>query len=151
MFCPQARKLGGLLKDADRRREELKVELSGQVLEVERSRADMEELLQHNSRLQRDSEEHQALKGAYNTLLNRSEALWWNHGGIYLFVCLFELFFFLITAVVKQWRFFSSHFALWANTVQSALFPFNASKKRKNTFLCFDEVTDAGVKHVLTS
>uniref|UniRef100_A0AAX7SUN5 CIP2A N-terminal domain-containing protein n=1 Tax=Astatotilapia calliptera TaxID=8154 RepID=A0AAX7SUN5_ASTCA len=69
----EARKLGGLLKDAERRREELKVELSGQVLEVERSRADMEELLQHNSRLQRDSEEHQALKGAYNTLLNRSE------------------------------------------------------------------------------
>ncbi|XP_039908444.1 protein CIP2A homolog isoform X2 [Simochromis diagramma] len=67
----EARKLGGLLKDAERRREELKVELSGQVLEVERSRADMEELLQHNSRLQRDSEEHQALKGAYNTLLNR--------------------------------------------------------------------------------
>uniref|UniRef100_A0AAX7VGA9 CIP2A N-terminal domain-containing protein n=1 Tax=Astatotilapia calliptera TaxID=8154 RepID=A0AAX7VGA9_ASTCA len=71
----EARKLGGLLKDAERRREELKVELSGQVLEVERSRADMEELLQHNSRLQRDSEEHQALKGAYNTLLNRSERL----------------------------------------------------------------------------
>ncbi|XP_005755835.1 protein CIP2A homolog, partial [Pundamilia nyererei] len=67
----EARKLGGLLKDAERRREELKVELSSQVLEVERSRADMEELLQHNSRLQRDSEEHQALKGAYNTLLNR--------------------------------------------------------------------------------
>uniref|UniRef100_A0A3Q3C076 Cellular inhibitor of PP2A n=1 Tax=Haplochromis burtoni TaxID=8153 RepID=A0A3Q3C076_HAPBU len=71
----EARKLGGLLKDAERRREELKVELSGQVLEVERSRADMEELLQHNSRLQRDSEEHQALKGAYNALLNRSERL----------------------------------------------------------------------------
>ncbi|XP_063340583.1 protein CIP2A [Pelmatolapia mariae] len=67
----EARKLGGLLKDAERRREELKVELSGQVLEVERSKADMEELLQHNSRLQQDSEEHQALKGAYNTLLNR--------------------------------------------------------------------------------
>lgn len=70
----QARKLAGLLKDAERRREELQVELSGQVLEVERSKADMEELLQHNSRLQQDSEEHQALKGAYNALLSRSEA-----------------------------------------------------------------------------
>ncbi|XP_068998289.1 protein CIP2A [Embiotoca jacksoni] len=67
----EARKLGCLLKDAERRREDLQAALSGQVLEVERSKADMEELLQHNARLQRDSEEHQALKGAYNTLLNR--------------------------------------------------------------------------------
>lgn len=70
----QACKLGSLLKEAERRREDLQVELSGQVLEVERSKADMEELLQHNARLQQDSEEHQALKGAYNALLNRSEA-----------------------------------------------------------------------------
>uniref|UniRef100_A0A665URN6 CIP2A N-terminal domain-containing protein n=1 Tax=Echeneis naucrates TaxID=173247 RepID=A0A665URN6_ECHNA len=70
----EARKLGGLLKDAERRREDLQGELSNQVLEVERSKADMEELLQHNARLQQDSEEHQALKGAYNTLLNRSES-----------------------------------------------------------------------------
>lgn len=70
----QACKLGSLLKEAERRREELQVELSSQVQEAERSRADMEELLQHNARLQQDSEEHQALKGAYNTLLNRSEA-----------------------------------------------------------------------------
>lgn len=71
----QACKLGSLLKEAERRREDLQVELSSQVQEVERSRADMEELLQHNARLQQDSEEHQALKGAYNTLLNRSEAV----------------------------------------------------------------------------
>lgn len=70
----QACKLGSLLKEAERRREDLQVELSSQVLEVERSRVDMEELLQHNARLQQDSEEHQALKGAYNALLNRSEA-----------------------------------------------------------------------------
>ncbi|XP_039982183.1 protein CIP2A isoform X1 [Xiphias gladius] len=67
----EARKLGCLLKDAERRREDLQGELSNQVLEVERSKADMEELLQHNARLQQDSEEHQALKGAYNALLNR--------------------------------------------------------------------------------
>uniref|UniRef100_A0A3B3TV87 Cellular inhibitor of PP2A n=1 Tax=Poecilia latipinna TaxID=48699 RepID=A0A3B3TV87_9TELE len=70
----EARKLACLLKDAERRREDLQGELGNQVLEVERSRADMEELLQHNARLQRDSEEHQTLKGAYNALLNRSEA-----------------------------------------------------------------------------
>lgn len=69
----QACKLGSLLKEAERHGEDLQVELGSQVLEVERSKADMEELLQHNARLQRDSEEHQALKGAYNSLLNRSE------------------------------------------------------------------------------
>lgn len=71
-LCLQARKLAGLLKEAERRREDLQGELSSQVLEVERSKSDMEELLQHNARLQKDSEEHQALKGAYNVLLNRS-------------------------------------------------------------------------------
>ncbi|KAM6977695.1 LOW QUALITY PROTEIN: protein CIP2A [Aplochiton taeniatus] len=67
----EARKLAGLLKEATRRGEQLQGELGSQVLEVERSRADMEELLCHNSRLQQDSQEHQALKGAYNQLLNR--------------------------------------------------------------------------------
>lgn len=71
----QACKLGSLLKEAERRGEDLQAELSSQVLEVERSKADMKELLQHNTRLQRDSEEHQVLKGAYNTLLNRSEQI----------------------------------------------------------------------------
>ncbi|XP_078018826.1 protein CIP2A [Epinephelus lanceolatus] len=74
----EARKLGSLLKEAERRREDLQGELSGQVLEVERSKTDMAELLQHNARLQKDSEEHQALKGAYNALLhsfNESERL----------------------------------------------------------------------------
>lgn len=69
----QASKLGTLLKEAERRCEQQGAELSTQVLEVQRSRADMEELLQHNSRLQKDSEEHQVLRGAYNALLNRSE------------------------------------------------------------------------------
>ncbi|XP_075996771.1 protein CIP2A isoform X2 [Genypterus blacodes] len=67
----EARKLGSLLKEAERRREDLQGELGSQVLEVERSKADIEELLRHNERLQRDSELHQGLKGAYNTLLLR--------------------------------------------------------------------------------
>ncbi|XP_056440068.1 protein CIP2A [Gadus chalcogrammus] len=71
----EARQLGSLLKEAARRREQLQAELGSQVQEVERSRADTQELLQHNGRLQQDSLEHQALKGAYNTLLSRfSEA-----------------------------------------------------------------------------
>ncbi|KAK7881255.1 hypothetical protein WMY93_029664 [Mugilogobius chulae] len=67
----EARKLGCLLKEAERRREELQCDLGNQVLEVERCKSDIEELLKHNARLQQDSEEHQTLKGAYNTLLNR--------------------------------------------------------------------------------
>lgn len=67
----QASKLSVLLKEAERRCEQQGAELSTQVLEVQRSRADMEELLQHNGRLQQDSEEHQVLRGAYNALLNR--------------------------------------------------------------------------------
>lgn len=68
----EASKLGALLKEAERRCEQQGAELSAQVLEVQRSRADLGELLQHNGRLQQDSEEHQVLRGAYNALLNRS-------------------------------------------------------------------------------
>ncbi|CAB1349865.1 unnamed protein product [Coregonus sp. 'balchen'] len=67
----EARKLASMLKEAERRREELQAELGSQVLEAERSKGDIEELLQHNARLQADSQEHQALKGSYNQLLNR--------------------------------------------------------------------------------
>ncbi|XP_053268511.1 protein CIP2A [Pleuronectes platessa] len=67
----EALKLGSLLKEAERRREDLQSELSNQVLEVKRSKADMEELLQHNAKLQQDTEEHQGLKGGYNALLSR--------------------------------------------------------------------------------
>lgn len=41
------------------------------MLEAERAKGDIEELLQHNARLQADSQEHQSLKGSYNQLLNR--------------------------------------------------------------------------------
>ncbi|KAJ8010774.1 hypothetical protein DPEC_G00078640 [Dallia pectoralis] len=67
----EARKLASLLKDAERRREELQVEVGHQVLEAERAKGDIAELLQHNARLQADSQEHQSLKGSYNQLLNR--------------------------------------------------------------------------------
>ncbi|XP_055784362.1 protein CIP2A isoform X3 [Salvelinus fontinalis] len=67
----EARKLASMLKEAEQRREELQVELGSQVLEAERAKGDIEELLQHNARLQADSQEHQSLKGSYNQLLNR--------------------------------------------------------------------------------
>ncbi|XP_077364980.1 protein CIP2A isoform X2 [Festucalex cinctus] len=67
----EARKLAGLLKEAERRREDLEGRLAAQLEEARRSGADVEELLLHNARLQKDSEEHQALKTAYNGLLLR--------------------------------------------------------------------------------
>uniref|UniRef100_A0A8C3B132 Cellular inhibitor of PP2A n=1 Tax=Cyclopterus lumpus TaxID=8103 RepID=A0A8C3B132_CYCLU len=71
----EACQLGSLLKEAERRREDLQGQLSSQVLEAELAKADIEALLQHNARLQQDSEKHQSLKGVYNALLNRSERL----------------------------------------------------------------------------
>lgn len=44
------------------------------MLEAERAKGDIKELLQHNARLQADSQEHQSLKGSYNQLLNRSHS-----------------------------------------------------------------------------
>ncbi|KAJ8413150.1 hypothetical protein AAFF_G00091460 [Aldrovandia affinis] len=67
----EARKLASLLKEAERRKEELQGELSAQMLEEERAKTDIEHLLQHNTRLQADSQEHQSLKGSYNELLHR--------------------------------------------------------------------------------
>ncbi|XP_061660823.1 protein CIP2A isoform X2 [Syngnathoides biaculeatus] len=67
----EARKLASLLKEAERRRESLQAELVVQLEEAQRSKAETEELLQHNSRLQLASEEHQALKDTYNSLLHK--------------------------------------------------------------------------------
>ncbi|KAM9436138.1 protein CIP2A isoform 2-T2 [Clarias gariepinus] len=67
----EARKLASLLKDTEKRKEELQAELSDQVMEVEKLKSDSQQLLQHNSRLQAVSDEHQNLKSTYNQLLNR--------------------------------------------------------------------------------
>ncbi|XP_053467729.1 protein CIP2A isoform X2 [Ictalurus furcatus] len=74
----EARKLASLLKDTEKRKEELQVELSDQVMEVEKLKSDSQQLLQHISRLQAVSDEHQNLKSTYNQLLsryNKSEAM----------------------------------------------------------------------------
>ncbi|KAI5620016.1 protein CIP2A, partial [Silurus asotus] len=67
----EARKLASLLKDTERRKEDLQAELSDQVMEVEKLKSDSQQLLQHNSRLQAVSDEHQNLKSTYNQLLSR--------------------------------------------------------------------------------
>ncbi|XP_077479915.1 protein CIP2A [Stigmatopora argus] len=67
----EGRRLAGLLKEAERRREDLQAELSVQLEQVRLTRADMAELLRRNARQQLVSEEHQDLKAAYNTLLDR--------------------------------------------------------------------------------
>ncbi|KAL7835387.1 hypothetical protein SRHO_G00277340 [Serrasalmus rhombeus] len=67
----EARKLASLLKETERRKEELQAELSEQVLEVEKLKTDSQQLLQHNSKLQAVSDEHHNLKGTYNQLLSR--------------------------------------------------------------------------------
>ncbi|XP_028821799.1 protein CIP2A isoform X2 [Denticeps clupeoides] len=67
----EARKLAGLLKEAELRKEDVQQQLDERLLEVQRVKMDVQQLLQHNDRLQSVSEEHQTLKGAYNGLLNR--------------------------------------------------------------------------------
>lgn len=67
----EARKLASLLKDTERRKEDLQSELSDQQLEVERLKSDSQQLLEHNGRLQAVADQHQDLKGTYNQLLNR--------------------------------------------------------------------------------
>ncbi|XP_063063486.1 protein CIP2A isoform X2 [Engraulis encrasicolus] len=67
----EARKLGGLLQESERGKECLQGELGEQVVEVGRLRQDIQQLLEHNARLQAVSDEHQGLKASYNQLLNR--------------------------------------------------------------------------------
>ncbi|XP_030625902.1 protein CIP2A [Chanos chanos] len=67
----EARKLASLLKEAERRKEELQTELSEQRMEMERLRADSRQISEHNGRLLALSEAHQALKGSHTELCNR--------------------------------------------------------------------------------
>uniref|UniRef100_A0A8C2IF07 Cell proliferation regulating inhibitor of protein phosphatase 2A n=1 Tax=Cyprinus carpio TaxID=7962 RepID=A0A8C2IF07_CYPCA len=69
----EARKLASLLKDTERKKEDLQTELNDHLLEVERLKSDSQQLLEHNGRLQAVADQHQELKGTYNQLLSRSE------------------------------------------------------------------------------
>uniref|UniRef100_A0A8C1K5I9 Cell proliferation regulating inhibitor of protein phosphatase 2A n=1 Tax=Cyprinus carpio TaxID=7962 RepID=A0A8C1K5I9_CYPCA len=68
----EARKLASLLKDTERKKEDLQTELNDHLLEVERLKSDSQQLLEHNGRLQAVADQHQELKGTYNQLLSRS-------------------------------------------------------------------------------
>uniref|UniRef100_A0A673JM88 Protein CIP2A homolog n=1 Tax=Sinocyclocheilus rhinocerous TaxID=307959 RepID=A0A673JM88_9TELE len=67
----EARKLASLLKDTERKKEDLQTELNDHLLEVERLKSDSQQLLEHNGRLQEVADQHQELKGTYNQLLTR--------------------------------------------------------------------------------